>query len=119
MAPAEDLRFSTVSNQRNIDALKRQIAARRAEAAAAGRAAEATFQRAQALREVVEALEAEATDATNPEERARLENEARLSLREADLAEGESRRLVSERDRALGQARTAEVKSQTIAHGRR
>jgi hypothetical protein len=40
-------------------------------------------------------------------------------MRGADLTEGESRRLLSERDRALGQAKTAEVKCEAITHGRR
>jgi hypothetical protein len=108
-----------VNKQPNIDALGRQIAAREAEALAAERGAEASFERAQALRAVVEALDAEAAHVSDLEERLRLENESRLSMREADLAEGESRRLLSERDRALGQAKTAEVKSETIIHGRR
>lgn len=102
-----------------IQALQRQVAARRAEAAAAERSAQASFQRAEALRAVVEALDAESMNAADAEERARLQNESRLSLREANLAEGEGRRLFSERDRALGQARTAEVKREIMAHGKR
>jgi hypothetical protein len=108
-----------MGNRLSIEALQRQTAARRAEAAAAERAGEAIFQRAQAIRDVVEALESESANTADDEERARLEHEAHVSLREADLAESESRRLFAERDRALSQAKTAEVKSETIAHGRR
>lgn len=108
-----------MKNESSIEALRRQVAARQAEAAAAERGAEASIQRAEALRAVVEALDAEAMNVTNAEERARLAHESRLSLREADLVEGESRRLLSERDRALGQARSAEVKCESILHGRR
>ena len=102
-----------------IKALRQQVVARQEEAAAAERGASASFQRAQALRAVVEALDDESMHVSDDDERARLEHEARLSLREADLVEGEGRRLFSERDRALGQARTAEVKCETIIHRRR
>lgn len=91
------------------------MSARRAEAAAAERQAEAGSERARALWEVVEALDAEAAATRDAPERARLLNESRLTLREAELVESETRRFVAERDRALGQAKSAEVKRDMLA----